>query len=271
VEILMEASSEGANRWLSPQNTAVIFTGLTSDVDITTRPITRRDLHGLCLGDSITEGVRTLASGTSPTELGNQARTAYAYPLTELLGAEIGCVGFGATGISRGGSGNVPKFPDSAPYLWDGQARDLTTPKAPDFILAHIGTNDSASADADVLADTLRLLNQWIAATPSTTRIIVAAGWLQRKADQILQACSTCTAPARVTYLNTSGWWSTADASDALHPYGYANTTTLSPRLAAAIRTILAGPAAPAPAPAGNVYIRAADGSAVPIQSMLHT
>jgi len=47
----------------------------------------------------------------------------YSYHLASHLGAEIGVVGFGATGLSRGGSGGVPELGISWNQLWDGVPR----------------------------------------------------------------------------------------------------------------------------------------------------
>jgi len=260
VELVMVSSTETANRWLTPQNTAVIFTGLTADTVITTRLTRKRNLYGLCLGDSIAEGVRTLNLNAATDPLRNDSRLAWAYPLSHLLGAEVGVVGFGATGISKSGNGNVPKFSANAPYLWDTKPRSLTTPQEPDFIVAHIGTNDSASTDAAVTTDTTALLNQWLAASTKAT-IFVLAGWLQTKAAPIQAGIAACSNPARVNYIDTTGWWSSADASDSLHPYGYVNTSDLAPRLAASIKAKLGGGTVAA---ATNTYRRGPDGSLVP-------
>lgn len=258
VEMIVIATTEGANRWAAPQNTAVVFTGLTADVAVATRPIRTRGVFGLAVGDSITEGVRTL-NATSPTDpFRNDSRKAWSHPLGELLGAEIGVVGFGATGIAGGGSGGVPAFQSSAPYLWSGQARDLVSPRKPDFIAAHIGTNDSGATDAAVTAGTTGLLNYWIGAT--TAPIIVFPGWLQTKAAAILAGIAACSDPSRVTYVDTTGWWNSADSSDGLHPYGYINTTQLAPRAADAIRPLINRPAV--------AYYRNAVGAAVPLLSI---
>lgn len=266
VEMVVIATTETSSRWSSPQSTAVIFTGITGNATITATTVRRRALYGLAVGDSIAEGVRTLNKSAAADTNRNDSRLAWAHPLGDLLGAEIGVVGFGSQGISKGGNGGVPKFADAAPYLFDKVSRDLKTPKAPDFIVAHIGTNDSGSADAAVVADTTALLNYWISSTPDSTRIFVAAGWLQRKAEQIQAGIAACNAPARVTYVDTSGWWSTADASDALHPYGYANLADLAPRLAATIR-----PAVTATLPAASlpvkVFYRGPGGDALPLSA----
>lgn len=261
VEIVVIATTQAHPRWVAPQGPAIIFTGLTADTTVTTRLQRERSIYAMAVGDSITEGVRTLNMDAVLDTDRNDSRLSYAYPLGDLLGAEIGVVGFGGTGISKAGAGGVPKFRDSVPYLWDGKARSLATPRAPDFILAHIGTNDPESLDADVVADTTSLLNGWIAATAATP-IIVLPGWLQRKATQIQQGIAACDAPSRVHYVDTTGWWATADAADGLHPYGYINTTDLSQRVAATIKPIIGAASPPV------VFRRAADGTAVPISAV---
>lgn len=261
IEIVVIATTEARPRWLSPQGPAVIFTGLTADTTIATRLQRPRSIYGMAVGDSITEGVRTLNMNAARDTDRNDSRLAYAYPLGDMLGAEIGVVGFGGVGISKPGSGGVPEFRESAPYLWDGKARDLATPRAPDFIIAHIGTNDPASLDADVVADTTALLNGWIAATAATP-IIVLPGWLQRKATQIQQGIDACSDPSRVHYVDTTGWWNTADSADGLHPYGYINTSDLSQRVASTVKLLIGDAFTPV------VFRKDGTGNAVPISTI---
>ena len=90
--------------------------------------------------------------------------------------------------------------------------------------------------------------------TPSSTKIFIYAGWLQTKFNQIKQACLTCNNPARVTFIDTSGWWSTSDSSDSLHPYGYVNISNLSYKIAEVIRQNFT-----------NYYIKNSSGKAVPL------
>ena len=254
VEMVVISTTETANRWAAPQNTAVVFTGLVANVVVTTRLTRPRTLYGLCVGDSITEGVRTLnANAVNDTDR-NDSRKAWAYPLGALLGAEIGVVGFGATGLSGTGSGAVPKFPSSAPWLFSGTARTLTAPQLPDFIIAHVGTNDGGGVDATVTADTTALLNGWIAATTSTK--IFVLNWAQIKVAAIRAGIAATTAPQRVQFIDATGWWSPADGDGGLHPAGYVNIGDLAPRLAGVIRPQLT---------LGRTYIKSAAGAAVPI------
>lgn len=253
VELVVVATTETAARW-STQSTAVVFTGLTADTTISPRPVRARTLYGLVFGDSITEGVRTLAMNATRDVDRNDTRLAYAYPLGDLLGAELGVVGFGATGISKAGSGGVPEFADSLPYLWAGQERDLTSPRPPDFVIGNVGTNDGASTDADVTADTTRLVDYLAGATPSTTPILILPGWKQIKAAAIQAGIAASAAAERVTFVDTTGWWDPSDASDSVHPYGYINLADLAPRLAGVLRDVFT------PTPFALAWIRTDSG-----------
>lgn len=251
-EMVVISTSEAVSRWNAPQATAVQFLGLTGDVTLTTRATRKRDLFGLTFGDSITEGIRTKGISVDP-------RQGIGYPLGDLLGAEIGVVGFAGTGISDPGNADVPKFPDSLPYLWSGEPRNIAT-RAPDFVVGHVGTNDTPWSDAQVTADTTTLVNWLLANTPQTCAIVILPNWLQRKAAAISAGISASSSPSRVTLVDTTGWWNAADSSDGLHPYGYANTTDMAPRLATIVRAAIAARTAPAPA-----FYRKSGGSAVPV------
>lgn len=237
VEMVVLATTETVNRWNAPQETAVVLTGITGDVALTTQLTRKRPLRGLAVGDSITEGVRVLNATATGDVNRNDSRLSWAYPLGELLGAEMGVVGFGGVGITDPGNGNVPKIATSLPSLFSGQTRDMTA--KPDFVVFNVGTNDTPQTDADVTADTITMLNWAISNTDTTAPIVVMAGWLQRKASAIIAGIAGCSAPSRVTYVDTTGWWSTADASDALHPYGYINTSDLAPRVASTVKGLM--------------------------------
>lgn len=258
IELVVIATTESTNRWNSPQNTAVIFTGVTGDVTLTTRTVRRKPLRALTFGDSITEGVRVISMNAASDVLRNDARIAWAYPVGEALGAEVGVVGFGATGLTKAGSGNVPKFASSIPYLYAGTARDLAT-APPDVVIGHVGSNDLSATDAQVSTETTALCNWLVSNTPSTCPILILPGWALRKASAIAAGVAACANPNRVSYVDTTGWWNSADASDGLHPYGYINLADLTPRLAAIAR------AAIQQTTRGSRYVCGADGEPIPV------
>lgn len=258
LELVVISTTEGANRWNAPQNTAVVVTGITGDVTLSTRTSRPRPLRVLAFGDSITEGVRTISLNAAGDVLRNDARIGWAYPLGEALGAEVGVVGFGATGLTKAGSGNVPKFVSSIPYLYADAVRD-TTSAPPDIVIGHVGSNDLAASDAQVTADTTALCNWLIGGTPARCPILILPGWALRKASAIAAGVAACSNPNRVKYIDTTGWWNSADASDALHPYGYINLADLTPRVANVAATEIASAAR------GSRYICGPDGEAIPI------
>jgi hypothetical protein len=249
VEIVVGASDFNSNRWTTDA-AAVKFLGFVcgGGTSPATRATQRRGLNLLALGDSITEGLYTLkftsASGP-PTDLTqSNARQGWAYGLADNLGAEIGIVGFGGTGLSVG-YGDVPALPTAYSVLFNAAtapARSFTSP-VPDAIIINEGSNDSDSAAAFQALYTT-LLNNLLAATPSTTVIVAMRPFNGSYASSISAASVACNAPSRVYYCDTTGWHSTSDGSSAggagLHPYGYEDTQNLTQRTAAAVRAAFA-------------------------------
>lgn len=260
VEIAMVSARTGGARWASPQDTAIVFTGFTSPDAIATTPVRARPLYGLIVGDSITEGIKTRTSATGKAASGSSL-LAWAHPLGDMLGAEVGVAGWSGQGIVNGGGGGVPNFANAIPFLWEGQSRSLSTPRAPDFVACHIGTNDGSQADSAVTAGARNLINYLLANTPATCPVIVFPGWLQTKREAIVAAIASSSSPARISLVDTAGWWAPADSSDSLHPYGYINLSELAPRAAAAIKSRLSSTTAGT----SNVFRRSPSGQAIPV------
>jgi hypothetical protein len=83
------------------------------------------------------------------------------------------------------------------------------------------------------------LLNDLLAATPTTTLIAAMLPFTGVQAANIQAAIATCIAPARVKYIDTTGWWNPSDSSDGVHPYGDQNTLELTNYVAGACRSLL--------------------------------
>jgi len=249
VEVVVKSTTETVSRW-STRSASVKLLGISSSSGASLVAPQARALSVLCYGDSITEGVRTLNSTATNDTDRNDATVGWAYRLTENLGAEVAVVGFGGTGLTVSGSGSVPALPSSYNLLWSGESRSFTT--SPDVIVINIGENDGAT---DVTTTMTSFLNSLLSATAVTTKIIVLRPFSGAHASQLSAAVAACNSQARVPYVDTTGWWSTADSSDSLHPYGYANVATLSPKVANAIRTALQR---------GNLYLNVS-GTATPV------
>lgn len=236
LELVVKATSQAMNRWNAPQETAVSFTGISSSAGLRPMPSEVRPLRILAYGDSIAEGIRTI-NNTAPVETDqNDSTTAWAYPLTNLMDAEVGVVGFGGLGLVNPGIGNVPPAPDSFKELWAGSPRNFTP--APDLVLVNLGTND---AKVDVTQATTRLLSRLLATTPPSTRVGVIYPWIGTGQKQLAAAVAATNQSGRISIIDSTGWWKPADSSDGVHPLGHANTESLSPRVADAARALIQG------------------------------
>lgn len=230
LEVIVKSTTETQSRW-TPQTTAVVLTGITLATGGVLSLPTANQLNLLYYGDSITEGVRTVnGTATNDTDR-NDASQGWAYRSAELLGAEAGVVGFGATGLITAGSGGVPAITTSYNLLYSGVSRVFTP--APDAIVINEGTNDGVGATTTAVT---ALLNGLLAATPATTKIIILRPFNGNQAANLQAGIAASTTPARCIYVDTTGYFTTANSFDALHPYGIENITHIAPLVAKAVR-----------------------------------
>jgi hypothetical protein len=59
--------------------------------------------------------------------------------------------------------------------------------------------------------------------------------------SQLIAAIAASSAPGRLKYLTSAGFFNTANSFDQVHPYGVEDITHIAPQVAAAVKTILAG------------------------------
>jgi len=233
LEVIVKSTTETQPRW-STQTTAVVLTGLILDTDKTLTLPPSMPLRGLYYGDSITEGVRTV-NATDTYDTGrNDAVQGWAFLTGQMLGAEFGVVGFGATGFVQTGTGGVPVLGSTYNYLWSGEVRSFTP--APDYIVLNEGTNDASSVTANATA----VLNALIAATPKTCKIIVLRPFNGNRAAELVTAIAATTDQTRIAYIDTTGYFTTANSADSLHPYGNENLFHIAPLIAAQIKALVA-------------------------------
>jgi hypothetical protein len=235
LEVLVKSTSETQQRWYAPQATAVILTGIMLDVGKSISAPPALPLKLLFYGDSITEGVRTVNSTATYDTDRNDAAQCWSLEVARILGAEVGNVGFGATGFKSSGS-SVPALTVTYASLVDGVARSFAA--NPDAIIINECTNDSGS----VTAAAITVINGLLAAT-TTTKIILLTPFNQSHAGELQAAKAGCSVPARCFVVDTTGFFTVANSSDSLHPYGIENIVHIAPLVANAIRTILAGAA----------------------------
>lgn len=243
LDVVVKSMDSGptTNRWAAPAPGTIRFTGLTLGAGAGVQTPGRAALNIIVYGDSITEGIRTLGeSGATPDV--NDAMFGWAFKLGELLGAEIGLVGFGGTGYVTS-LGQVPPFPLSYGLIAQGVVRSFTP--APDLVVVNHGTNDGSN---NVQAAAVQALNGLLAAVPCK---VVLLNPLPTSDNAYLQAAiGACSAPARAAFVSTAGFFQKSLGADGfqLHPSGPNATGVIGPKVAAALRPFLAGAGAGASA-----------------------
>jgi len=238
LEVVVKSTTETQNRWNnvgSGNGTAVIFTGLTVANGASLLAPLAAGKSILCYGDSITEGVRTVGESAANDTDRNDAMTGWAHRLGPLLGAEVAVVGFGATGLSVGGSGGVPALGTSFSQLYSGVPRAFAP--APNLIVINIGTNDGGT---NTVAAMIGLLNGLLSACPGTP-VAVLRPFNGNQAGNLQAAIAGCNNPGACHYIDTTGFFNTAYGADSLnlHPAGPNNLTQIAPQVAAALRPLL--------------------------------
>ena len=244
LEVVVKSTTETQNRWNAGASTRVVFKGLTLDAGATLVAPRAAPKKLLIYGDSITEGVRTLGEAAANDTDRNDAWQGWAYRLGALLGAEVGVVGFGATGVSTGGSGNVPALPSSYNLLYSGVSRSFSP--VPDMVLFNEGTNDGG---ANIVAAMTGVLNGILTACPGAV-IAVLRPFNGSQAANLQAAIAACGTPAACHYVDTTGFFNPAYGIDSLslHPSGPNDLGLIAPQLAGVLRPLLSpGGAASAP------------------------
>ena len=233
LEVMVKSTTERANRWNpAAPSTRVVFTGLTLPAGGAVAAWLPKDANLLIYGDSITEGVLTLGGSQADDTDHNDAQTVWSHALGGLLGAEAGVVGFGATGLTRGGSGGVPALGVSYNQTWSGAPREFVP--RPDLIIFNEGTNDGS---ANLVPQMVAVLNGLLAACPGTP-IAVLVPFNGAEAAGLAAAVAASDQPALVTLISTTGFYNTRFGG-ALHPTGPNDVARVAPQVAAKLRPLL--------------------------------
>jgi hypothetical protein len=221
--------SEGSiNKWSSLQ-TAARFAGLDlvgSASALSLPPLNPNVLF--TVGDSLTEGVRTLYSGSASNQTCELPQADWSLQLADRLGLDYTQLGYGGTGVTVSGSGGVPACPSSLGYCYNGVS--WTAPVAPYITIVYHGTNDSSASSSAFQSAYVSTLNRIRALWPNT--IIWAVNphpcdgtHSTNRVSDIASAVATSglsnihTADATTAGLSTSNDW--ADTIGHLNPGGH--------------------------------------------------
>ena len=233
VEVVVKSTSNFVSRW-SPQAAAVVLTGITLAGGATVSAPAVLPHNVLMYGDSITEGYHTVATGDTD---GSDAALGWAYALRRLLGAEVGIVGFGGTGLLSNGQGAVPPIGQSYTQLWSGAARSFSP--SPSLVIINEGENDKTAVAATFQAAFQAFLTALLTSVPGCP-VAVLRPFSGAQAAAIQMAIELVGSP-RLHYVDTTGLFDTTLSTDGQHPLGVANLAGIGPGVAGLVAPLLTG------------------------------
>lgn len=238
LEVYVESMNSTQGRWHNGPPVSVCLVSIVlQDATKVLLPTRQRTKRAIIYGDSMTEGLRSLALNGVPSEVDrNSAIQGFALEVGRLLDAEIGVIGVGALGFTTGGAGGVPTFPNSWNLQFLNTPRDFSTP--PDYCLWVHGYNDNTT---DIVSVGIATLNAQLAAMPGT-KFFIFRPFTGRQAANLQAIVAGCNNPARAAYIDTTGFVAmtlNVDSPDGTHPYGWANVAKIAPGMANAIKTLI--------------------------------
>lgn len=194
----------------------------------------------LFYGDSITEGVRTLGETQTYDTDRNDNSVEWSAQVANRLNAEYGIVGFGATGLTKSGSGSVPALTSSWNLIYPGQERSFAT--CPDAMIENEGTNDGDATAAAVQAAETTFLEAFTSMCPATKSIVMRP--FDGQQWDALQAAVSAMGSRNISLLDTTGFMNTAMGIDSLglHPTANNAINFLAPQVATSVSKILEAP-----------------------------
>lgn len=223
LEVIVKSTSQTLSRWASNSQTMVTITGILCDSGASLTAPATRSRHILVFGDSITEGVLTKNNSAPADTDQNDVLGGYSYAIGQAYDAEIGIVGFGATGVNTSGSGGVPALTSSYGYVYSGAARGFSP--APDLVIYNEGTNDAGS----IVAGLETVISGILAVAPASQHLILVPFNGTHTSD--IGSVVAYFSSAQVASGNTSGFFSGSDSSDGIHPYDYAHLGLIAPQV----------------------------------------
>jgi lysophospholipase L1-like esterase len=234
LEVFVKSCTSGNWKW-NGLGCAIRFKGLILQSNLKTVSAPQRQPYNiLALGDSITEGANSLNITAVDMNDRTDGMVSWANQLN-MLGAEVGVVGFSSVGVNKSGGYGVPTVLTSYNQLYNNVNRSFTP--VPDAIVINLGTNDTSS----IATGMTTLLNGLLAACSNNTQIFVLRpfnGGGANATPAILQAAiAACDAPGKVFYIDTTGF--VAGYTDGLHPAAWAGSSSLTQKVQQIIRPYL--------------------------------
>lgn len=144
IKIIFKGACEKQNRWYAPVQAKISFEGIEAEDKAVLPEDNRKTI--IFIGDSITEGILIHPEQTPYKDnfrdrvYQDDVTRTYAWITAEHYKLRASFCAYGAVGMTKSGSGEVPKAIDS--YGWCVENKEFVDAYKPDYIMINHGCND---------------------------------------------------------------------------------------------------------------------------------
>lgn len=201
----LDENKDGDNVWSGSQGIA--FTGIDVDKDGVVEPITTNKKIGLFYGDSITAGCWVLDRNLPSQGYASEAN--YVAKCCEALGCLNVRVAFSAAGVTKGGTGGVPKFID---FIDNMDSTTEERSQLPDFIVINMGINDHEATMKEFQSELLKCVKR-IQEKYNGITILLMLPFSNARKEEIKKVVATT---ENTVFIDTTDW--KIECIDKKHP-----------------------------------------------------
>ncbi len=221
VKIILKSSVEMQHRWFEPLEAKLEIIGYNAEDCFELSEDSRKIIE--FVGDSITEGIladennRVVKAENFIDDQVNRVHqddsmAAYGYRTAELLGCRAAIFAYGGVGITKGGSGGVPKAEEIYRYCINGVENRSYTP---DLIVVNYGANDWNISPEIYIAGYEKVLRVIRETHPGTGIVVLCPfkGFFRQELGKFVDEFNK-KYNDNVHYINSYGWI----PKDPVHP-----------------------------------------------------
>lgn len=186
IKIIFKGACEKQNRWYAPVQAKISFEGVEAE-NAGTLPADNRKTITF-IGDSITEGILIHPEQTPFKDnfkdrvYQDDVTRTYAWIIAEHFNLRPTYCAYGAVGMTKSGSGEVPKFNES--YPWCVAGKEYIDPYQPDYIMINHGCNDRGHTAEEYVEEYEKCLDMLRKRYPAA-KIIMLSAFIGAHADEL--------------------------------------------------------------------------------------
>ena len=209
IKVIFKGACEKQNRWFEPVQAKVSFEGTEAEAAGVLPSDNRKTIT--FIGDSITEGILIFPEQTPYKNnlmdrvYQDDVTRSYAWIVAEQLNLRASFCAYGAVGMTKSGSGSVPKAIGSYPYCVDG--KPFSDAYEPDYIMINHGCNDRGSTPEAYCGEYETYLDMLTLRYPSS-KIIVLASFIGAHIQELKTMVHAYIEKSgkEIHFIDTTGW-----------------------------------------------------------------